>query len=121
MKVLVVEDCEMNAVVITGFLRKHCAEVEINYAENGQIGVDCVEESEYDVVLMDINMPVMDGITATRLIKKNKPNQLVIAVTAVGIDHFKQRNALSTFDQILMKPLNYELFTKTLDSLVAAI
>ena len=118
MKVLIVEDCEMNALVISGFLKKFAADVEIEFAENGQLGINKFDESEFDIILMDINMPVMDGITATRYIKKAKPNQLVVAATAVGIDHFVEKNALSMFDQILMKPLNFPLFIKTLESLI---
>ena len=119
MKVLIVEDCEMNALVVTGFLKKYNSDVEIDYAINGKDGVAMALNCNYDIILMDINMPVMDGITATRQIKKSSPKQLIVAVTAVGMDHIEERNALSIFDQILMKPLNHQLFIKTLDSMLA--
>ena len=118
MKILIVEDCEMNALVVTGFLKKYNCEVEIEYAINGKEGVDKAFSDNYEIILMDINMPVMDGITATREIKKALPNQLIVAVTAVGMDHIEERNALTAFDQILLKPLNHELFIKTMDSML---
>ena len=118
MKILIVEDCEINALVVTGFLRKYNPAVEIDYAVNGKDGVSMAMRCDYDIIHMDINMPGMDGITATRHIKKNKPSQLIVAVTAVGMDHLEEKNALSTFDQILMKPLNHKLFIKTLDSML---
>ena len=121
MKVLVVEDCNMNAMVITGFLKRFTSDVVIDYAENGQIALDKTSEGEFDVVLMDINMPVMDGITATKHIKKNDQQTPVLAITAVGMDHFKERNALSMFDHILLKPLDYELFISTLDSVLPQV
>ena len=117
MKVLIVEDCEMNALVVTGFLRKYDKNVEIVCAENGQIGVDKSEAEDFDIIFMDINMPVMDGITATTHIKKSKNDANIVAVTCVGIDHFKERNALSMFDNILFKPLDFERFIKTVDNI----
>jgi|SaaInlStandDraft_1057018.scaffolds.fasta_scaffold310934_1 two-component system, sensor histidine kinase len=119
MKILVVEDCRMNALVITGFLKRHLEDVTIEYAVNGRLGVDLVAKENFDIVLMDINMPVMDGIAATKEIKKSKNPVPVLAVTAVGMDHLEERNALSMFDHILLKPLDYALFTKTLDSVLA--
>lgn len=121
MKFLIVEDCEMNALVATGFLKKYNPAIEVDYAVNGQEGVDLALENHYDIILMDINMPIMDGITATRIIKKQNKDQLIIAVTAVGMDHIEERNALTIFDQILLKPLNHELFIKTLDSILVTI
>ena len=103
----------MNALVATGFLKKYNPVIEMDYAVNGQEGVDSALQNHYDVILMDINMPIMDGITSTRIIKKQNPSQLVVAVTAVGMDHIEERNALTIFDQILLKPLNHELFIKT--------
>jgi CheY-like chemotaxis protein len=118
MRFLVVEDCEVNRLVVTGFLSKHYKSIEIDYAENGKIGVRKAIANDYDAILMDINMPVMDGITATGLIKKVNSNAVIVAVTAVELDYIESRNALSTFDQILFKPLMYDRFTATLDNVL---
>ena len=118
MKFLVVEDCEVNQMVVTGFLKKQYSNLEIEYAENGKIGVRKALASEYDIILMDISMPVMDGITATNLIKRVKSKSVIVAVTAVEMDYIESRNAFSIFDQILFKPLNFGQFSNTLNDVL---
>ena len=117
MKVLIVEDCEMNRLIISRFMKKYSQGVNIELAYNGAVAVEKAGRSSYDLILMDINMPVMDGITATRLILKGGYSNPIIAITAINREHFEERNALSTFSHILTKPLNPQLFFKTLDSL----
>ena len=71
MRLLVVEDNMLNQLVAKELLSAEGAVVEL--AENGQLGVEAVKSSRvpYDAVLMDMQMPVMDGCTATRTIRKN--------------------------------------------------
>ena len=66
-RVLVVEDGETNRKLIGLILRR--AGVEVTTAENGQIAVDLVGQQQFDVILMDMQMPVMDGYTATRRLR----------------------------------------------------
>jgi len=70
---------------------------------------------------MDINMPVMDGITATRLILKSGFVNPIVAITAINVEHIEQRNALTIFSHILTKPLHPQLFFKTIDSLFSKV
>jgi CheY-like chemotaxis protein len=84
-RVLLVEDNEHNQEIIADFLKKYGADVE--YAINGQDAVDIVLSKPpdyYNFVLMDIQMPIMDGKTATRIIKENEnyKNLPIIAMTA---------------------------------------
>jgi CheY-like chemotaxis protein len=81
---LVVDDNHVNRIVACAILKKW--DVAVDIAENGQIAVDKVSIKHYDVVLMDIQMPVLDGYDATRAIQaldenhgKNVP---ILAVTA---------------------------------------
>ena len=67
-RVLLVEDNELNQEVATALLTEAGLVVEL--AENGQIAVDMVRAKPYDIVLMDMQMPVMDGVTATREIRQ---------------------------------------------------
>lgn len=81
-KILLVDDA--------AFMRMRCAKLltengyEVNEAENGQEAISKYQSYQPDLVLMDITMPVMDGITATREIKTLDPNAKVVMVSALG-------------------------------------
>ncbi|MEO5351734.1 MAG: response regulator [Magnetococcus sp. XQGC-1] len=81
-RVLLVDDNELNRQVATELLE--LAHMEVTTAENGRIGVEKVQTASFDVVLMDVQMPVMDGYTATRLIRQDAVHAHlpVIAMTA---------------------------------------
>lgn len=68
-KLLLVEDNEFNRMVAEDTLKELLPGITIDIAINGQEAVDRVQEEHYDIVLMDIQMPVMDGVTATRTIR----------------------------------------------------
>ena len=68
-KLLLVEDNEFNRMVAEDTLKELLPNITIDIAINGQEAVDRVQEEQYDIVLMDIQMPVMDGVTATRTIR----------------------------------------------------
>ncbi len=69
-RILLVEDNDLNQEVASELLRDAGFDVEI--ADNGQIALDMLDSSPYDLVLMDIQMPVMDGLTATRLLRQQE-------------------------------------------------
>lgn len=81
-KILLVDDA--------AFMRMRCAKLltengyEVNEAENGQEAINKYQSYQPDLVLMDITMPVMDGITATKEIKSLDPNAKVVMVSALG-------------------------------------
>ena len=85
-RILLAEDNEYNRIVINDTLLNMVKNISIDHAENGQIAVDKLKSSEYDLVLMDANMPVMDGIEATRTIRNDfdepKKNIPIIALSA---------------------------------------
>ncbi|MFD0764197.1 response regulator [Mucilaginibacter lutimaris] len=80
MHILVVDDNKMNLMIASKFLKKWQAKVD--EAINGQIAVDMIKAGNYNMVIMDLQMPVMDGFEATRIIKKTHPGLPVIAFTA---------------------------------------
>jgi two-component system sensor histidine kinase/response regulator len=68
-RVSLVEDNELNREVAMGVLED--AHISIESAENGEVAVQMVGKNDYDLVLMDMQMPVMDGIAATKAIRSN--------------------------------------------------
>jgi len=82
--ILVAEDDNMNYTLIKNFLSK--LDIDLKRAINGSEAVEYCSSGHVDLVLMDIRMPVMDGYTATRLIKENKPDLIIIAQTAYTDD-----------------------------------
>jgi DNA-binding response OmpR family regulator len=69
LKILVVEDVEMNVMLVREMF-KTFFHATFKHAKNGEVGVDMVKNSQYDIIFMDIQMPIMDGITATKEIRK---------------------------------------------------
>ncbi len=88
---LLVEDNDINQEVAIGLLED--AAIQVDLAENGEIAVRMAQENDYDAVLMDMQMPVMDGIEATRAIRSDPRLQdlPIIAMTAnaMAIDREK--------------------------------
>jgi CheY-like chemotaxis protein/two-component sensor histidine kinase len=79
-QILVAEDNAINQVLIRSMLKSTKAKVII--AENGQLAIDEVKRGNFDIVLMDIHMPVMDGVEAQQQLKQLSPELPVIALTA---------------------------------------
>jgi CheY-like chemotaxis protein len=102
-KILVAEDNDSNYVLMTYLLKK---DFEFERAKNGQIAVEMVDANAYDLVLMDIKMPVMDGLQATRQIKEKHPDLPVVALTANAFDSDRTAAEKAGCDGFLSKPVN---------------
>ena len=108
LRILLVEDAKENRIVVKAFLKK--TPHTITVAENGRIGLDKFLEGEYDLVLMDMRMPVMDGYTATGEIRKwekeNRKNATpIIALTAHALVEDKQKCLDAGCTDYLSKPI----------------
>jgi len=104
--ILIAEDEESNFIVLSLLLQKKL-NARILRAVTGREAVDlCFANPDLQLVLMDIKMPVMDGFEATRLIKIDRPDMPVIAITAYGLsgDEYKSINA--GCDDYIAKPVN---------------
>lgn len=102
-RILVTDDNELNRLVASGILSDYKADVV--EAENGSDAVSLVDGSGFDLVLMGIQMPVMDGIEATKLIRHKIGIQLpVIALTAYAITGDNQKCLDAGMDDYLSKP-----------------
>ena len=112
-RVLLVEDMPLNQQVASEFLRN--AELRVVVADNGKEALDILEFSTFDVVLMDIQMPVMDGLEATRLIREQPQFATlpIIAMSAgVTLDEQEKCQAAGMSD-FIAKPINpLQMFEK---------
>ena len=106
LKVLLVEDVEDTR----HFMRLELEEQGfiVFEAENGQVGVEIAAREKPDVILMDLTLPLMDGFTATKLIRQNDAlkNVPIIAVTAHQEDDFRSDAKASGFDAYVTKPID---------------
>ncbi len=107
-RVLLVEDNELNREVALGLLED--AHLAMDTAENGQIAVQMVAEHNYDLVLMDMQMPVMDGLAATRAIRLKPQFQSlpIIAMTANVMESDREKCTEAGMNDHLAKPIDPE-------------
>jgi two-component system sensor histidine kinase/response regulator len=105
-RVLLVEDNELNQEVAMGLLEP--AHMSIDLAENGQVAVRMVGEHDYDLVLMDMQMPVMDGIAATKAIRSNPRFRTlpIIAMTANAMDADREKCREAGMNDHVSKPID---------------
>ena len=104
--VLITEDEEVNFFYLKTLLKK--TEARILRAKNGKEAVDIIAEykGEVDLILMDINMPVMDGYEAMRIIKSKHPNLPIIAQTAYTLNNDRHKCLKAGFNDYIAKPVN---------------
>lgn len=101
--ILVVEDNDSNFLLMDYILKK---QYNVARAENGQKAVDMVEQGEFDIVLMDMQMPVMNGMEATKIIKAKHPQLPVLAVTANAFSSDRAAAIEAGCDEFITKPIN---------------
>ncbi|WP_184541619.1 PAS domain-containing hybrid sensor histidine kinase/response regulator [Mucilaginibacter sp. FT3.2] len=111
MHILIVDDNKMNLMIAGRFLKKWNAIV--HEALNGEIAVDMVNNNNYNLIIMDLQMPVMDGFEATAIIKASHPNIPIIALTADAMPETHNKAFEAGMSDYLTKPFVPEtLFEK---------
>ena len=112
LSILLVEDNILNQRIVTFSLKKYRHNVSI--ANNGQEALNIFSENRFDVILMDIMMPVMDGLEATVKIrefeKQNKlqPRTPIIALTANTMDNDREKCLSYGMDEFMAKPFDID-------------
>jgi PAS domain S-box-containing protein len=119
-RVLLVEDNPINREVALELLRD--AGLVASAAENGQVAVDRVAGERFDLVLMDIQMPVLDGIEATRLIREQPEARglPIVAMTANAFEEDRQRCLAAGMNDFIAKPIDPQRFYATLQQWLQA-
>jgi len=111
-QILVVEDNKINQMITKKILNKMGLRCDI--VDNGEAAVDMVKTNAYDVVLMDIHMPGISGIEATKRIRRFDKDLTIFALTAVTIEDKMHEFEDAGFDDIISKPFKQEVFEEKL-------
>ena len=109
--ILVAEDNDSNYILMTYILKR---DYQFQRAQNGVEAVELANTGNFDLVLMDIKMPLMDGLEATTKIKEAHPDLPIIALTANAFDSNRQLAIKAGCDDFLSKPVNSEKCLSTI-------
>ena len=117
-RILLVEDNKVNKLVAEGILGK--LGFIADTADNGQQAINMLEAASYDIVFMDVQMPVMDGYQATMAIRSGKtkaanPNVPIIAMTAHAMKGDREKCLQSGMDDYISKPISPRKLSKVLE------
>lgn len=109
--VLLVEDNPVNVMIESKFLTKW--KISVDVATNGKEALDQVSSKDYDLILMDLRMPVMDGYEASKILRNRGVNIPIIAVTASGISNVSDKLYDSGMNDYIKKPFDpNEMYAK---------
>lgn len=117
-KILLVEDNQVNQRVAMKMLQKMDCDVDL--AENGKEAIELLKVSDYNIVLMDLQMPVMDGYETTLYVREGKDEDVnskvtIVALTANAMQNDKERCLNTGMDDYLSKPITYKELKKVID------
>ncbi len=110
--ILLCEDNDINQEILLGLLEE--SGINIDIAENGKIGVAKAKERQYGLILMDIQMPVMDGLDATRAIREFDPRTPIVALTANALKEQIDETRQAGMNAHLGKPIDVTKLYQTI-------
>jgi CheY-like chemotaxis protein len=116
-RILLVEDVKVNVIVATGMI--HAMGHELDTAENGLAALEKLREKDYDIVLMDCQMPEMDGFQCTAAIRAGgsdvrNPKIPIIAMTAHAMSGDREKCLAAGMDDYISKPIESKLLAKAI-------
>jgi signal transduction histidine kinase/ActR/RegA family two-component response regulator len=115
-RILVVEDNEINAIVIENMLIHQACSVVI--ANNGLEAVSEHQKQDFDAILMDVQMPIMDGLEATSRIRQYDDNIPIIGLSANALDEDREKAFAAGMDDYLHKPIKLEILMGAINKLL---
>jgi len=126
MNILIVDDNKNNRMILNLLLEDYMDETEgvefsIDEAEDGLIAIEKCKNSDFDIVLMDIMMPNMDGIEATKIIRQAHPKIMIIAVSAVDDNDRKKMILSNGAEDYIAKPVNADIFVSRIANYITLI
>ena len=114
-RILVVDDNALNREIFFDLINNYKNNVEVEMADDGKMALLKVKQSKYDIILMDLQMPVMDGYEATRQIRKlksSKANIPIIAMTAHVLDGVAEKCNEAGMNDYISKPINLTILNQ---------
>lgn len=120
LRVLIVEDNKMNQLVLVKLLSRH-KNLKYTLAENGQVAIDLLTQKVYDIILMDLQMPIMDGFEATKIIRsgilgENVSSVPIIVITADATQETHNRVLNLGINDYLIKPVSSSLLSEKINA-----
>ncbi len=116
-RILIAEDNEINRMIVRSMLEKTSAKMLT--VTNGKLAVEAATQKHFDIILMDIQMPEMDGVEAMLKIKAVNPTIPIVALTANAmvsdVKHYLQEG----FDEHLSKPIDMNKLFRLLNTLIS--
>jgi CheY-like chemotaxis protein len=119
-RILLAEDVKLNQMLTQRLLSRSGYQIDV--VDNGQQAVDAVLRNDYNVILMDVQMPEVDGIEATRLIRalpSDKSMVPIIALTAQAEGNTQDELIAAGMDDYISKPINFDILFSKLSALAA--
>jgi len=110
--ILIVDDNRINQIVTRKILER--SKYKCTVMDNGEKAVRIVEKEAFDLILMDINMPVMNGVEATKIIRKFNTHTPIIALTAIDAEELKEEILSAGLTDIIIKPYDVMMFLEVL-------
>ncbi|TVR80515.1 MAG: response regulator [Chitinophagaceae bacterium] len=124
-RILIAEDKKLNQVVLTETLKTHWPDISLDIADNGKIALQKLRESRYDLIIMDVQMPEMDGLETTKTIRSNNEFReikdiSILALTAYATTGEAEKCLQSGMNAYISKPFEPDyLFEKIVELLPA--
>lgn len=106
-KALLVEDSKINQIVAKKSLEKYSFDVDLT--ENGVVAIEMYEKSQYDIIFMDLQMPIMDGFEASKHIRKTNKNIPIISLSASEIPRKDELSLESGINENISKPIENKI------------
>lgn len=116
MKALVVDDNKISLIVTDKFLSQE--NFECTTADNGTDAVKLVKENAYDIVLMDVNMPGLNGVGATKKIREFNTDVPIIAFTAVDVTQLNEQMMRAGLNDYILKPFDKNILLEKINKYV---